>query len=65
MHGSKRFYEGEVADDFINSLSKLGGDHSYDDLQAVSVEYVKPLSLILITTNYLKCRLMGKVLQLF
>ena len=31
--GAKGFYDGEVADDFITSLSKLGGDHSYDDLK--------------------------------
>ena len=41
--GAKGFYDGEVADDFITSLSKLGGDHSYDDLQAVSVEYIDPI----------------------
>ena len=43
--GAKGFYDGEVADDFITSLSKLGGDHSYDDLQAVSVEYIDPIKL--------------------
>ena len=43
--GAKGFYEGEVADDFIKSLSKIGGVHSYDDLKAVSVEYVDPVKL--------------------
>ena len=43
--GAKGFYEGEVADDFITSLSKIGGVHSYDDLKAVSVEYVDPCKL--------------------
>ncbi len=40
--GSKGFYEGEVAKDFIDSLTKLGGVHSYSDLNSVSVEYVEP-----------------------
>ena len=40
--GAIGFYEGEVADDFITSLSKIGGVHSYHDLKAVSVEYVDP-----------------------
>ena len=44
-HGSKGFYEGEVAQDFINSLSNLGGVHTFDDLAAVSLEYVKPCIL--------------------
>ena len=41
--GATGFYDGEVADDFITSLSKLGGVHSYDDLKAVSVEYIDPV----------------------
>ena len=45
MHGSKGFYEGEVAEDFINSLSNLGGVHTHKDFESVSVEYVKPCIL--------------------
>ena len=41
--GSKGFYQGEVAEDIINSLSKLGGIHTYDDLANVSVEYIEPI----------------------
>ncbi len=43
--GAKGFYDGEVADDFITSLSKIGGVHSFDDLKAVSIEYVDPCKL--------------------
>ena len=41
--GSKGFYEGEVADDIISSLSKIGGEHTLEDLSNVTVEYVKPI----------------------
>ncbi len=43
-NGAQGFYEGEVAEDIITSLKKLGGTHSFDDLRSVSCDYVKPLS---------------------
>ena len=36
--------------DFINSLSNLGGVHTFDDLKSVSVDYVEPCILNL--NNY-------------
>ena len=41
--GSKGFYSGEVAQDFIDSLSKIGGLHSQEDFEKVSVDYIDPL----------------------
>ncbi len=41
--GAKGFYNGDVADDIINSLKKLGGLHTLEDLDNVSCEYVKPI----------------------
>ena len=42
--GMKGFYEGDVANDIINSLNNLGGYHTHDDLTNVSCEYVTPWS---------------------
>ncbi len=44
-YGAKGFYEGEVAEDLISSLKKLGGVHTFEDLKNVSVEYVDPISI--------------------
>ncbi len=44
-HGSRGFYEGEVAEDLILSLNKLGGVHTLEDLKNVSVEYVDPITI--------------------
>ncbi len=41
-YGAKGFYEGEVAKDFIDSLTEIGGVHNEDDFNSVSVDYVKP-----------------------
>ena len=41
--GSKGFYHGEIAKDFIDSLSKIGGLHSQEDFEKVSVDYIDPL----------------------
>jgi len=43
-HGRAGFYEGEVAEDLINSLAGLGGGHSHDDLARVCMDYISPVS---------------------
>ena len=43
-NGSKGFYEGEVGDDLLTSLKRLGGYHTSSDFRDVSCEYVKPIS---------------------
>jgi gamma-glutamyltranspeptidase/glutathione hydrolase len=42
--GTKGFYEGEVAEDIIQSLRRMGGVHTMDDMADVSSEYVNPIS---------------------
>tara|TARA_B100001758_G_scaffold244516_1_gene255992 strand:+ start:68 stop:1651 length:1584 start_codon:yes stop_codon:yes gene_type:complete len=42
--GSKGFYSGEVAEDFVNSLKNLGGKHELEDFQSVAAEFVNPIS---------------------
>ncbi len=42
-YGANGFYEGELAQDFISSLNRLGGVHTFDDLKNVSCEYVNPI----------------------
>ena len=44
-NGAKGFYEGEVANDLISSLNKLGGVHTLNDLKNVSFEYVDPITI--------------------
>ena len=41
--GRAGFYEGEVAQDMIGSLSALGGSHSHADLAAVCATWSKPV----------------------
>lgn len=41
--GRAGFYEGEVAEDLIDSLRALGGTHTLDDLAATSCEWVEPV----------------------
>lgn len=41
--GRAGFYEGEVADDLINSLRALGGTHTHDDLAATRCTYDTPV----------------------
>jgi gamma-glutamyltranspeptidase/glutathione hydrolase len=42
--GRAGFYEGEVAQDIIDSLRGLGGCHTLDDLAAVQCDYTQPVS---------------------
>lgn len=42
--GRAGFYEGEVAEDLIDSLNALGGCHSLDDLAATRCTYSDPVS---------------------
>ena len=42
--GRKAFYEGEIAEDMVNSLSQLGGSHTLDDFSATKCEYTNPIS---------------------
>ena len=39
MDGREGFYEGEVAEDLVESLNALGGVHTLDDFAGVSCEY--------------------------
>lgn len=41
--GRAAFYEGEVAEDIVRSLTALGGMHSMDDLAATACDYVSPI----------------------
>ncbi len=42
--GRAGFYEGEVAEDMVNSLRALGGTHTLDDFAATECDYVEPIS---------------------
>ena len=42
--GRAGFYEGEVAEDIIDSLRALGGCHTLDDLAATACDYTEPVS---------------------
>jgi gamma-glutamyltranspeptidase / glutathione hydrolase len=42
--GRAGFYEGEVAEDMVASLQKLGGTHQMDDFAAVACDYTDPVS---------------------
>jgi gamma-glutamyltranspeptidase / glutathione hydrolase len=42
--GRAGFYEGEVAQDMIASLTALGGSHTLDDLAATAADYTTPVS---------------------
>jgi gamma-glutamyltranspeptidase/glutathione hydrolase len=43
-HGRAGFYEGEVAEDMVNSLQASGGTHTLDDFAATSCDYTTPIS---------------------
>ena len=43
-HGARAFYEGEVADDMVASLRRLGGLHTAEDFAACAPDYVEPVS---------------------
>ena len=42
--GRAGFYEGEVAEDLVESLRALGGCHTLDDLAATACAYTEPVS---------------------
>ncbi|TYO91491.1 gamma-glutamyltransferase family protein [Oceanicella actignis] len=42
--GRAAFYEGEVAQDMVDTLRALGGVHTMEDFAAVESEYVEPVS---------------------
>ena len=42
--GRDGFYEGEVAEDMVSSLRKMGGTHTLDDFAATSCNYTDPIS---------------------
>ncbi len=44
MDGREAFYEGEVAQDMVDSLRSLGGVHTLDDLAKQHCAYVEPLA---------------------
>ena len=43
-HGRDGFYTGEVAEDMVNSLQKLGGQHAMNDFSDVEAFYTDPIS---------------------
>ena len=43
-HGRDGFYSGEVAEDMVNSLQKLGGVHTMDDFSSMEAFYTNPIS---------------------
>ena len=42
--GRAGFYEGDVAQDMVQSLQRLGGSHQLDDFAAVACTYTDPIS---------------------
>ncbi|BAQ67410.1 gamma-glutamyltransferase [Rhodovulum sulfidophilum] len=44
MDGRAGFYEGEVAEDMVSSLSALGGHHTLEDFAATACDYGSPVS---------------------
>jgi len=42
--GRAGFYEGEVAEDMVNSLQAAGGCHTLDDFAATACDYTTPIS---------------------
>ncbi|SMX46306.1 gamma-glutamyltransferase family protein [Actibacterium lipolyticum] len=44
MDGREGFYEGEVAEDMVNSLNALGGVHTLDDFANTACDYTQPIS---------------------
>lgn len=44
MDGRAGFYEGEVAEDMVNSLTALGGNHTLDDFAQCAAEYTAPVT---------------------
>ncbi len=44
MEGRSGFYEGEVAQDMVSTLHKLGGGHTLDDFFETACDYIEPVS---------------------
>ena len=42
-HGRRAFYEGEVAEDMVDSLSRAGGTHTLEDFAETGCTYVEPV----------------------
>ena len=42
--GARAFYEGEVADDMVASLTAQGGAHTLDDFARCAADYVEPIA---------------------
>lgn len=42
--GASGFYEGPVAEDFVESLQAAGGAHTLDDFAAVGIEWTDPIA---------------------
>lgn len=43
-HGRAAFYEGEVAEDMVTALTRLGGSHTLTDFAETSCTYTDPIS---------------------
>jgi len=43
LEGRAGFYEGEVAEDMVDSLNALGGSHTLEDFAKTSCEYTEPV----------------------
>ena len=43
-NGANAFYEGEIAEDMVESLNALGGPHTLEDFAAVSPDWTTPIS---------------------
>ncbi|MEP5762048.1 MAG: gamma-glutamyltransferase [Litoreibacter sp.] len=42
--GRDAFYEGEIAEDMVNALQKMGGAHTLEDFAATRSDYTDPIS---------------------
>lgn len=43
LNGRDAFYEGEIAEDMVNSLNALGGVHNLDDFAETKCQYTEPI----------------------
>ncbi len=43
MEGREAFYEGEIAEDMVNSLQAQGGSHTLDDFANTACDYTDPI----------------------
>ncbi|WP_420862076.1 gamma-glutamyltransferase family protein [Algirhabdus cladophorae] len=44
LHGREAFYEGEIAQDMVDSLRAMGGLHTMDDFAGTACDYTTPIS---------------------